>query len=235
MNKETFCKELEKLGITLKEEQLSALEVYCNYLLEVNMHTNLTAIKEEEQVYLKHFYDSLTLVKAIDLKNVNTVIDIGSGAGFPGLVLKIVFPNLEVTLLDSNNKKINFLKDLIKKLGIKGVHLVHGRAEDFVKDHRETFDLVTGRAVSNMSILSELCLPFTKKEGYFIALKGANEEEIEDAKKAIQILGGEIENRIKFKLPIEESERNIIKIKKVKRTLDIYPRRFEKIRKSPLK
>ena len=235
MNKETFYNEIRKLGINLTESQLKELDLYCKYLLEVNEHTNLTAIKEEEQVYLKHFYDSLTIVKAIPLEEGNRLLDIGTGAGFPGLVLKIVFPNLEVTLLDSNNKKIKFLEELITKLKLSKIKLVHGRAEEYAKEYREFYDIVTGRAVSNMNILSELCLPLTKLNGYFLALKGANAEEIEDSKNAIKTLGGKIEEIVNFKLPIEESERNIVKIKKVNKTPNIYPRRFEKIRKSPLK
>lgn len=235
MNKETFIKELKKLGITLQEEQLKKLEIYCDYLLEVNKYTNLTAIKEKEQVYLKHFYDSLTIVKSCDLTNIHNLIDIGTGAGFPGMVIKIVFPNIEITLLDANNKKIKFLEDLIKKLQLTKINLYHGRAENFCKENREKFDIVTGRAVSNMTILSELCLPLTKINGYFIALKGSNEEEIEDSFYAIKELGGKIEKIDKFLLPIEESGRNIIKIKKIKMTPKKYPRRYEKIVKSPLK
>lgn len=235
MNKEEFINKVGELGINLTDIQLSQLEEYCRYLLEYNTHTNLTAIKEEDQVYLKHFYDSLTFFKAIDPSKYETLLDIGTGAGFPGMVLKIVFPNLEVTLLDSNNKKINFLKELTMKLGLTKVNFFHGRAEDFCIKNREKFDLVTARAVSNMTVLTELCLPLTKVGGYFIAMKGSNIDEITEAKTAIITLGGNLENIINFTLPEEESGRNIAKIKKEKITPACYPRRYEKIIKSPLK
>lgn len=235
MNKEEFIKELMKIGVFLTEEQLKKIDIYCQYLLEYNSHTNLTAIKEPNQVYLKHFYDSLTLVKAIDLKQYSTLLDIGTGAGFPGMVLKIVYPHLEVTLLDSNNKKINFLQELTMKLGLTNIHFYHGRAEDFCQKNREKFDVVTARAVSNMTTLSELCLPLTKINGYFIAMKGSNKEEITTASSAIQKLGGTIEECFNFLLPIEESERNIIKIFKERQTPKEFPRRYEKIIKNPLK
>ena len=235
MNKELFVEEVRKLGIILNEEQLKKLEIYCNYLIEYNEHTNLTAIKEPEQIYLKHFYDSITIVKAIDFNKVNNLIDIGTGAGFPGMIVKILFPEIEVTLLDSNNKKIAFLQELTMKLGLKKVNFYHGRAEDFCVKNREKFDVVTARAVSNMTLLSELCLPLTKVGGYYIALKGSNEEEIDDSLYAIKVLGGEIEEKITFELPIENSGRNILKIKKSVNTPKEYPRRYDKMVKNPLK
>jgi 16S rRNA (guanine527-N7)-methyltransferase len=235
MNKEQFIQELSKLGLDLTEEQLSSLDTYCKFLLEYNTHTNLTAIKEEDQVYLKHFYDSLTFIKAIDLNNINNLIDIGTGAGFPGMVLKIIFPNVSVTLLDSNNKKIKFLQELSNKLHLEKINFFHGRAEDFCVNNRETFDIVTARAVSNMNTLTELCLPLVKLNGYFIAMKGSNEQEVTDSLDAIEILGGEIEENIKFILPLEESGRQIVKIRKIKNTPKQYPRRYEKIVKTPLK
>lgn len=235
MNKEIFLEELSKLGIELTGLQLISLNAYCEFLKEYNSHTNLTTITEDDQIFLKHFYDSLTFVKAIDLNEYNTLLDVGTGAGFPGMVLKIVYPHLNVTLLDSNNKKINFLKELAMKLKITGIEFYHGRVEDFCLKNREKFDIVTARAVTNMTNLSELCLPLTKIDGYFIAMKGSNEEEIKDAEYAIKILGGKVEEQIKFNLPIEESGRNIIKIKKEKQTPKEYPRRYDKIVKYPLK
>lgn len=235
MNKETFTKELENIGIKLNSTQLNLLEEYCNFLLEYNQHTNLTAIKNKDQVYLKHFFDSLTIVKAIDLNNFHNLLDIGTGAGFPGMVLKIVFPNLKVTLLDSNNKKINFLKELADRLKITDIDFYHGRAEEFCQKNRKQFEIVTARAVSNMNVLSELCLPLVKKDYYFIALKGSNVDEITQSQTAITKLGGTIEKIIDFYLPIEESGRNIVVIKKEKNTPNIYPRRYEKIIKNPLK
>ena len=235
MNKQEFINTVGELGINLTEEQLNQLDTYCNFLLEYNSHTNLTAIKEEEQVYLKHFYDSLTFIKALDVTKYNNLLDIGTGAGFPGMVLKIVYPELEVTLLDSNNKKINFLQELAKKLDLKKVDFYHGRAEDFCVKNRETFDIVTARAVTNMTALSELCLPLVKINGYFIALKGSNQEELEDSRNAIKILGGQIEDTINFELPYEGGERNIVRINKQKNTPKEYPRRYDKIVKKPLK
>lgn len=235
MNREEFITEVSKLGIELTENMIQSLNTYCNYLLEVNSHTNLTAIKEEDQVYLKHFYDSITFIKAIDLNKVDNLIDIGTGAGFPGMVLKILYPNLNVTLLDSNNKKIKFLEELSNKLNLDKINFFHGRAEDFCIKHRGTFDVVTARAVSNMTTLTELCMPLVKLNGYFIPLKGSNEQEVEESLYAINVLGGEIEKNIRFNLPYEESGRQIIKIKKVKNTPKEYPRRYEKIVKSPLK
>ena len=218
MNKQEFINKVGELGINLTEEQLNQLDIYCNFLLEYNSHTNLTAIKEDDQVYLKHFYDSLTFIKALDVTKYNNLIDIGTGAGFPGMVLKIAFPELEVTLLDSNNKKINFLQELSNKLELKKVNFFHGRAEDFCIKNRESFDIVTARAVTNMTALSELCLPLVKVNGYFIALKGSNQEELEESKNAIKILGGQIEDTINFWLPYEVGERNIVRIKKQKNT-----------------
>jgi len=235
MNKEKFIKKVGDLGINLTDIQLKQLDEYCRFLLEYNLHTNLTAIKEEEQVYLKHFYDSLTFIKAIDPSKYETLVDIVTGAVFPGMVLKIVFPNIEVTLLDSNNKKINFLKELTMKLGLTKVNFFHGRAEDFCIKNREKFDIVTARAVSNMTVLTELCLPFVKVNGYFIAMKGSNVDEITESKLAITKLGGKLEEIINFTLPQEESKRNIAKIKKEKITPECYPRRYDKIVKSPLK
>ncbi|MBR6821191.1 MAG: 16S rRNA (guanine(527)-N(7))-methyltransferase RsmG [Bacilli bacterium] len=235
MNKQEFINKVSELGINLTEEQLVQLDTYCNFLLEYNSHTNLTAIKEEDQVYLKHFYDSLTFIKAIDVTKYNNLLDIGTGAGFPGMVLKIVFPELEVTLLDSNNKKINFLQELSNKLGLTKINFYHGRAEDFCVKNRESFDIVTARAVTNMTALSELCLPLVKLNGYFVALKGSNQDELNDSKNAIKILGGLIEDTINFELPYDGGERNIVRIIKQKNTPKEYPRRYDKIVKKPLK
>ncbi len=235
MNKDDFIKKVGELGINLSTKQLNDLDIYCDYLLEYNSHTNLTAIKDKEQVYLKHFYDSLTFIKALNLQEFTTLLDIGTGAGFPGMVLKIIYPDLEVTLLDSNNKKINFLQELAMKLKLTKLHFYHGRAEEFCIKNRESFDIVTARAVSSMPILSELCLPLVRVGGYFIAMKGSNVDEITSSKKAINTLGGRLEKIINFTLPNEKSGRNIAKVIKEKNTPLEYPRRYEKIIKNPLK
>lgn len=235
MNKETFIKEVMNLGYELTETQIEQLDLYANFLLEYNSHTNLTAIKELDQVYLKHFFDSITIIKAYDFNNVDNLIDIGTGAGFPGMIIKILYPQIEVTLLDSNNKKINFLKELSNKLELDKINFCHERAEEYCNKHRENFDVVTARAVSNMTLLTEICMPFVKENGYFIPLKGSNTEEIAESEFAIKTLGGKIEEVINFKLPYEESGRNIVKIKKVSKTPLQYPRRYDKIMKKPLK
>ena len=235
MNKETFISEVKNLGYELTSKQIEQFEIYADFLLEYNSHTNLTAIKEKDQVYLKHFFDSITIIKSYDFKSVNNLIDIGTGAGFPGMVIKILYPEIEVTLLDSNNKKINFLKELSTKLNLEKINFCHERAEEYCIKNREIFDVVTARAVSNMTLLTEICMPFVKKEGYFIPLKGSNTEELTEAEYAIEILGGKIEKIINFQLPYEESGRNILKIKKVKETPVQYPRRYDKIMKKPLK
>ena len=235
MNKEVFIEELKKLNIILTDKQLDQLDTYCKYLLEYNQHTNLTAIKEEGQVYLKHFYDSLTITKVIDLNTINNLLDVGSGAGFPGMVLKIVYPNLAVTLLDSNNKKTEFLKKLAEKLELDNINIIHGRAEEICKEHREEFDMVTARAVSNLSELSELCIPLVKVGGYFVPMKGTNQREVIEGKYAIETLGGIIEEKIVFNLPIDEGERTILRVKKEKTTPKEYPRRYDKIKNKPLK
>ena len=170
MNKEEFLTSLKELNIAFNDEMIEKLEKYRQELKDYNEHTNLTAIKDDEGIYLKHFYDSLTIVKAIDLNNVHNLLDIGTGAGFPGMVIKIFFPHLDVYLLDSNNKKTTFLKYLAEILDVK-VNIINKRVEEYAKDNLNTFDVVTSRAVANLRVLSELALPLVKEEGYFIALK----------------------------------------------------------------
>ena len=177
MNKEEFIKKLQEENIEVNDIILEKLEEYSNYLIEYNEHTNLTSIKEKKDIYLKHFYDSIIISKYYEFKD-QKVLDIGTGAGFPGMILKIFFPNLKVTLLDSNNKKIRFLTELCNKLGIEDIELICERAEEYCKKNREIFDIVTSRAVSNLTTLSEISIPFVKKDGYFIPLKGGNKDEI---------------------------------------------------------
>lgn len=233
MNKEEFVKALKRLNIDISEKQLNDLDIYYKMLIEYNTHTNLTRITEEHEVYLKHFYDSLTLVKAISLNN-QTLLDVGTGAGFPGLVLKIVFPNLKVTLVDSLNKRITFLDTVIKTLQLKDVKTMHARAEEYALNNKEKFDIVTSRAVANLNMLSELCIPFVKLGGYFIPMKADAKEEIETSRKAIKTLGGVIKNIINFQLPNDTGIRTLIKIEKVSKTSEKYPRKFAEIKKKPL-
>lgn len=243
MNPEQFQAALAKLGITLNQTQLDQFDQYYRYLIEVNQHVNLTRITEKDEVYLKHFYDSLMGAFAEPrLKTAEwQICDIGAGAGFPSLPLKIAFPQLQVTIVDSLNKRIDFLRQLVEKLGLTGVTLVHGRAEDFSNaksDHREHYDLVTARAVARLSVLSELCLPAAKVGGEFLAYKAAAaEEELQDAKGAIKTLGGELGATMQFDLPFsaEPATRNLILINKVAATPAKYPRRAGLPNKKPLK
>lgn len=232
MNLEIFKKEINELGINLTEEQLQKLETFYKLLISWNEKMNLTRITEKEEVYLKHFYDSLTLSKVIDLNEDLTLCDVGSGAGFPGIVLKIAFPNLKITLIDSLQKRVNYLNEIIKELNLSDIEAIHTRAEDYARNHREEFDIVTARAVANLKILSELCIPMVKKQGYFIAMKANVEEEIEESKDILKKLESKIEKIEAFYLPIENSIRNIVKIKKYKITNLIYPRKIDKIKKN---
>lgn len=233
MNKEEFIKALKDLNIDITNKQLSDLDTYYKMLIDYNSHTNLTRITEENEVYLKHFYDSLTLVKVINLDN-QTLLDIGTGAGFPGLVLKIVFPNLKVTLVDSLNKRITFLKSVIEKLNIKDVEAIHARAEEYILDKRESFDIVTSRAVANLNTLSELCIPFVKVGGYFVPMKADVKEELKSAEKGVKTLGGVLKDTIIFELPYDAGTRTLIKIEKLVKTSVKYPRKFSEIKKKPL-
>lgn len=231
MNKESFKQELKKLGIELTQKQEEQLEKYYEMLIETNKITNLTRITEKEEVYLKHFYDSLTIVKTIDLTKKLSIIDIGTGAGFPGLVLKIVFPNLKITLLDSLNKRIEFLNKVIRELNLKDVKTVHSRIEDYKK---EQFDVVTSRAVAKTNILLELSYDLLKPNGYYIFLKSDVVQELKEAENALKILNLELINKEQFNLPIEKSRRTIIKIKKNSKVNSKYPRNFTQIKKNPL-
>lgn len=233
MTNEEFIKELEKLNVFLNEEQLNKLEKYYELLIEWNKKINLTRITEKKDVYLKHFYDSITLNKAIDLNQNLKVCDLGTGAGFPGIVLKIVFPNLHITLVDALNKRIEFLKLVIKELNLKNIEAIHQRGENFIRNNRNTYDLITCRAVSKLNTISEICIPGVKINGYFIPMKAQIEEEIKDT-KFLELLNSKIENIISFTLPYEESIRNLIVIKKIKDTDKLYPRTFDKISKRPL-
>lgn len=230
MNLELFIEETKKLGLNITHEQLNKLEKFYELLISWNEKMNLTRITEKEEVYLKHFYDSLTLYKVIDLTKDLTLCDVGSGAGFPGIVLKIAFPNLKIKLIDSLQKRVNYLNEIIKALELINIEAIHTRAEDYAKNHREEYDIVTARAVANLRVLSELCIPMVKVNGYFIAMKANIEEEKEESKEILKKLDSNIEHIETFYLPIENSVRNIVKIKKEVKTNPIYPRRIEKMK-----
>ena len=231
MDKERFIEELKKIGINITDDQLNKLETYYNELIEYNKNVNLTRIVDKDEVYLKHFYDSLTLIKAIDLNKELSLCDVGTGAGFPGMVLAIVFPTLSVTLVDALQKRITFLDLIINKIGLKNVKTVHSRIEDYAKDNRECFDIVTSRAVANLRVLSEISIPLVKVNGYFIPMKANIDNEIEESKDILNKLDSIIENVIEFELPIENSKRTLIVIKKNKITNNKYPRRYDLIKK----
>ena len=240
MKKEEFKKVLyekvKKIGIELKEEQLEKFYLYMNILLEWNEKINLTAITNEEEIILKHFVDSLTINKYIE--EGKSIIDVGTGAGFPGIPIKILREDLKVTLLDSLNKRINFLNEVIEKLDLKNIECIHGRAEEFGKNkkYREKYDFATSRAVANMSTLSEYLIPFVKVGGKVLAMKGDKaEEELEEAKKAIKLLGGKVENIDNFYLPDSDIKRSIIIIKKIEKTERKFPRKPGMPAKEPIK
>lgn len=234
MNDKEFKEELSKLGIVLTSTQENQLEMYYNLLIEWNNKMNLTGITDRNSVYLKHFYDCITLIKAIDLTKNLKIVDVGSGAGFPGLVLKIVFPNLNVVLVDALNKRINFLNHVIESLKLENIEAIHDRIENYAKNNLEVFDLVTCRAVAKLNIISELCLPLAKVNGYFIPMKATIEDEISDT-KYLEVLKSKVESVITFNLPIENSVRNLIVIKKYGSIDKKYPRQYDKIIKNPLK
>ena len=202
-------------------------------LIEYNKVMNLTGITEKEEVYLKHFYDSLTINKIIDLKNVDTLCDLGSGAGFPGVVIKILFPNIKITLVDSLNKRINFLNDVIKELNLNNIVAIHSRIEDYALDHNEEYDVVTARAVAPINILLELGVRLVKVDKYFIAMKGNIENE-PNYTSCIEKLNLQEKDKVVFSLPIENSTRTLIKFVKKNSTNKLFPRKFSDIKKRPL-
>lgn len=232
-----FEKNLDQLNIILSDKQINQFIAYYELLVEWNSFMNLTAITEFDQVIKKHFLDSLSLVKAYDLSKESSIIDIGTGAGFPGVPLKISFPHLKITLLDSLNKRIKFLNEVKDKLALANLETLHGRAEDFAKPEklREKYDLCVSRAVANLSTLSELCLPYVKVGGRFISYKSEKiKEESIAAKKAIGILGGEVEKQVEFTFSDEELYRNLFVIKKIKSTPKKYPRKAGLPGKEPI-
>lgn len=237
MNTEQFTSLLAEKGISLSSRQLQQYELYYETLVEWNKKINLTAITNKEDVYLKHFYDSISAAFYFDFNKPFHICDVGAGAGFPSIPIKIAFPNLHVTIVDSLNKRITFLKHLANMLSLENVEFIHDRAETFGKrrEHREAYDIVMARAVARMSVLAEFCLPLAKVGGTFIALKGASGlEELEKGKKAVALLGGKINNIHSFLLPIEESERTIMMVNKIKQTPKKYPRKPGTPNKDPI-
>lgn len=233
MNLNRFIDELKLLGIELTDIQLNQLEKYYELLVEYNKVMNLTGITEKEEVYLKHFYDSITIVKTIDLNKVETLCDVGTGAGFPGLVLKIVFPKLKVTLIDSLNKRINFLQTVIKEIGLNDIEAIHYRIEEYAVNNREKFDIVTARAVANTCMLLEYSIPMVKVGGYFVPMKAKMDNE-PDFSNAEKILNCSLVEKVEFELPIEESKRTILKFYKEKVTNKKYPRKYAEMKKKSL-
>ena len=232
-----FEEKLSQIGITLSDKQKEQFDKFYELLVEWNKVMNLTGITEYEEVNEKHFVDSLSIVKAIDINQVHSLVDIGTGAGFPGIPLKIAFPHIKVVLLDSLNKRINFLNTVIKELGLENIETIHGRAEDFAKqpEYREQFDLCVSRAVANLATLSEYCIPYVKKDGMFVPYKsGEIDEEVEQSKKAIHVLGGKLDKVIKFQLPGTEIGRSFVKINKVQNTAKKYPRKAGLPSKEPI-
>ena len=233
MNKEEFIKELEKLNIKITDNQLEQLDKYYHLLYLENKKYNLTAITDEPSVYLKHFYDSLTIVKTIELNN-QYICDIGTGAGFPGMVLKIIFPNIKIDLLDATLKKCEFLSMIIKELKLSNINVINARAEEYSIKNREKYDIVTFRAVAPLKHLLEYSIPLLKIDGLFVALKSNIDNELININNYYQKLGLTDEEITKFKLPYEDSLRTIYKIKKIKKTPLIYPRKYSQIKKKDI-
>lgn len=237
MDYQILEQKLGELGIKQDQNQLERFHKFYQLLIEWNKVMNLTGITEYEDVVEKHFVDSLSIIKAIDLSRIHTVIDVGTGAGFPGIPLKIAFPHLRVVLLDSLNKRIKFLDEVISQLGLTEIRTIHGRAEEYARkeEYREQFDLCVSRAVANLSTLSEYCLPYIQVGGIFIPYKsGEIDDEVEQSKKAVRILGGNIKDIMKFELPGTDIHRSFVLIHKEQHTQKKYPRKAGIPAKEPL-
>ncbi|WP_291569894.1 16S rRNA (guanine(527)-N(7))-methyltransferase RsmG [Clostridium sp. UBA4548] len=225
-------------GLELNEDKYNKFIKYKELIKEWNEKINLTAITEDDEIIQKHFIDSIKVFKCEELKNAKKIIDIGTGGGFPGIPMKIINPASKIVLLDSLNKRINFLNEVIRELGLENIDTIHGRAEDFAQEikYREKFDAAVSRAVANLAVLSEFCLPYVKVGGYFVALKGpAIDEEMKDAKNAIKLLGGEVERILKVDIEGSDLNHNLVVIKKIKDTPKKYPRKAGMVTKNPLK
>ncbi|HLR14320.1 MAG TPA: 16S rRNA (guanine(527)-N(7))-methyltransferase RsmG [Bacillota bacterium] len=239
MRPEQFAEALQEKGIELTKRQLEQFSIYYTTLVEWNEKMNLTAITDEEEVYVKHFFDSISVAFNYDLNAHEslTICDVGAGAGFPSIPLKICFPHISITIVDSLKKRIGFLEELAKQLELEDVHFYHQRAEQFGQDphFREQFDIVLARAVARTSVLSELCIPLVKQNGLFLVMKGSQAtDEHEDAGKAIHVLGGKTEEKYIFSLPVDNSERTIYHIRKIKSTPKKYPRKPGTPNKDPI-
>lgn len=237
-NRELLRKGLEDLGIKVNDKMLDNFNIYREILVDWNQKMNLTGIEDEKEVFIKHFLDSVSSVENEYIKDGISLIDVGTGAGFPGLPLKICLENINLTLLDSLNKRINFLQEVSNNLGLENVEFIHGRAEDFGKleEYREQYDVATARAVAGLPILMEFCVPFVKVGGYFVCLKGPNANlELEESKSAMEVLGLEFVEKIDIELPETDLKHNILVFKKVKNTPEKYPRKAGKPAKSPIK
>lgn len=234
---ESFKEKINTLHIELNEEQCKQYVTYYEMVVEKNKVMNLTGITEFDEFIDKHYIDSLSIVNAVDMNQVHSLIDVGTGAGFPGIPLKIAFPHLKITLLDSLNKRINFLNEVIEALGLENVETCHGRAEDFGhrKEYREQYDMCASRAVANLATLSEYCLPFVKIGGQFVSYKSGNvDNELKESEKAVKILGGETGKVCSFILPGTDFSRTLVPVKKVKATGKKYPRKAGTPSKEPL-
>lgn len=237
MNEKQFIEALKAKGIELNEKQVKQFNLYFELLVEWNEKMNLTAITDLPSVYLKHFYDSISMAFYVDFTKQQSICDVGAGAGFPSIPLKICFPDLKVTIVDSLNKRIQFLNHLSEQLNLSEVQFVHARAEEFGQDpkYREKFDVVTARAVARLTVLSELCIPLVKPGGQFLAMKAsAAQDELSDASKAISTLGANKKEEFTFQLPVENSERSLFVFDKIKNTPKKYPRKPGVPNKTPL-
>lgn len=228
----------QKEGLSFDEKKYEQFMLYKDLIKEWNEKVNLTAITEDEEIIKKHFIDSIKCLKFDGVRKAGSLIDVGTGAGFPGIPISIMMPEINIVLLDSLNKRVNFLNLVIEKLQLKNIRAIHGRAEDFAREkgYREKFDIAISRAVANMTVLSELCIPYVKVNGFFVALKGpAIEEELSESKNAVGVLGGKLEEIIEVEIEDSDLRHNLVIVKKEKSTPNVYPRKAGSITKKPLK